>query len=185
MVDFKIKRGLSTTMFTAPGVINPRLVIEEGVWYLCVDTAWLFLGVSTEEGSLTLKRINEVEADIALQESVKELRENLTALEELELFKKIDAESELPTDFDSGDFNPNITYYIPLANNRVSTYIFDKGLGDYVCTNSIDDVVVRAMVVDAIELTLEETLAAKLPEMVKDVVTESILYGGDATPEDD
>lgn len=185
MVDFKIKRGLSTTMFTAPGVINPRFVIEEGVWYLCVDTAWLFLGVSTEEGSLTLKRINEVEADTALQEAVKELRENLTTLEEIELFKKIDAESELPTDFDSEDFNPNITYYIPLANNRVSTYIFDKGLGDYVCTNSIDDVVVRAMVVDAIELTLEETLATKLPEMVKDIVTESILYGGDATPEDD
>lgn len=185
MVDFKIKRGLSTTMFTAPGVINPRLVIEEGVWYLCIDTAWLFLGVAAEDGHLTLKRINELDADESLKEAVEELRKNLTALEDVELFKKIDVESDLPTDFDSDTFNPNITYYIPLTNNRVSTYIFDKGLKDYVCTNSIDDVIIRAMVTEAIELTLEETLATKLPIMVKEVVTDSILYGGDATPEDD
>lgn len=57
MIDFKIKRGLSTTMFTAPGVVNPRLIIEEGYWYLCVDTADLYLGIN-DNGTLKLKRIN-------------------------------------------------------------------------------------------------------------------------------
>jgi hypothetical protein len=57
MVDFKIRRGLSTILFSEPGVVNPRLVIEEGCWYLCSDTAELFLGISGESG-LTLKRVN-------------------------------------------------------------------------------------------------------------------------------
>lgn len=185
MTDFKVKRGLSTTMFISPGVINPRLVIEEGCWYLCTDTAALFLGIISDSGTPTLKRINEVELDTSLQDAIEELREHLIELEDAELFKRIDAESELPKDFDSEDFNPNITYYIPLVGNRVTTYIFDKGLNDFVCTNSVDETVVRAMVTEAIEITLESALATKLPEMVKEVVTESILYGGDATPEDD
>jgi len=58
MIDFNINRGLSTVLFSEPGVINPRLIIEEGCWYLCIDTAELFLGVRTNDG-LTLKRINE------------------------------------------------------------------------------------------------------------------------------
>lgn len=58
MIDFKIRRGLSTTMFSEPGVVNPRLIIEEGCWYLCTDTAELFLGVKAQE-TLHLKRFNE------------------------------------------------------------------------------------------------------------------------------
>jgi hypothetical protein len=60
MVDFKIRRGLSTTLFIEPGVVNPRLVIEEGCWYLCTDTAELFLGVLKNE-ELILKKINQTE----------------------------------------------------------------------------------------------------------------------------
>ena len=58
MIDFNIRRGLSSVLFSEPGVVNPRLVIEEGCWYLCTDTAELFLGVSTKDG-LALKRIND------------------------------------------------------------------------------------------------------------------------------
>lgn len=58
MIDLHIQRGSSTVLFSEPGVINPRLIIEEGCWYLCTDTAELFLGVQLEDG-LTLKRINE------------------------------------------------------------------------------------------------------------------------------
>jgi hypothetical protein len=57
MQDFKIRRGLSTVLFSAPGVVNSKLVIEEGCWYLCTDTAELFLGVN-ENGTLKLVRIN-------------------------------------------------------------------------------------------------------------------------------
>ena len=57
MIDLNIRRGLSSVLFSEPGVINPRLIIEEGCWYLSTDTAELFLGVQTADG-LTLKRIN-------------------------------------------------------------------------------------------------------------------------------
>lgn len=90
MTDFNIRRGLSTVLFSEPGVINPDLLIEEGCWYLCTDTAELFLGVQTADG-LTLKRINEkagwdvdiegTEIDaaviIAMREEVKAIKENL------------------------------------------------------------------------------------------------------------
>ncbi len=62
MIDFKIKKGLSTDLYIEPGVINPRLIIEEGCWYLCTDTAELFLGVHAKDENdqefLTLKQIN-------------------------------------------------------------------------------------------------------------------------------
>lgn len=59
MIDFNfnIRHGLSADLFSAPGVVNPNLVIEEGCWYICTDTAELFLGV-LENNKLTLKYIN-------------------------------------------------------------------------------------------------------------------------------
>lgn len=57
MIDFKIQRGRSEQIFTAPGVPNPRLIIEEGCWYLCTDTAELYLGIK-ENDDFTLKQIN-------------------------------------------------------------------------------------------------------------------------------
>lgn len=59
MVDFNINYGLSTELFI-DGQINPDLIIEEGCWYLCTDSAELFIGASVN-GKLTLKRINEAE----------------------------------------------------------------------------------------------------------------------------
>lgn len=55
--DFNINYGLSTELFI-DGQVNPDLIIEAGCWYLCTDTAELFLGVQSEDG-LALKRINE------------------------------------------------------------------------------------------------------------------------------
>lgn len=60
MFDFQINRGLSTDLFIN-GQVNPDLIIEEGCWYLCTDTAELYVGVNTEEG-LTLKQVNDAEA---------------------------------------------------------------------------------------------------------------------------
>ena len=110
------------------------------------------------------------------------------------LFQKIDGEFELPNDFESEDFDPNVTYFIPLRDEdgnetgRVSTYIFDRDAGYYVCTNSIDELVVRAMVLDAIDFVLEDTINTRLPELVQQTVKQTIedviLHGGDATPDD-
>ena len=183
MVDFKIRRGPSSAIFISPGVVNPKLVIEEGCWYLCTDTAWLFLGATDNSGKLVLKRINETEEhglDPNIEAALNELRKKLDTLEELSLFQKIDSESDLPTDFTDDNFNPNITYYIPIADGKVSTFIFDVQAQCYVCTNSIDELIVRAMVTDAIELVLEESLNAKLPKAVKNTLEYTILHGGNA-----
>jgi hypothetical protein len=62
MTDFKIRRGLSTDLFINgninSGVVD-GVVLETGCWYLCTDTAELFLCISLYDGSLTLKRIND------------------------------------------------------------------------------------------------------------------------------
>lgn len=182
IIDFKIKRGLSTTLFTSPGVINKRLVIDEGCWYLCTDTAELFLGAKTDEGKLTLKQINGDNTSLDVLSAIEELRNQLATLEATPLYKKISDESELPVDFSAEDFNPNITYYIPLGNGKVSTYIFDSISECYLCTNCIDELVVRAMVSDAIELTLNSKFESLLPEAIKHTIETTILHGGDATP---
>ena len=194
MADFKIRRGKSTTLFVSPGVVNPRLVIEEGCWYLCTDTAELFVGLVDDAGTPVLKRINgevpEQEPDIGgssttqLESMVKDLEDRLVLLEDVELFQKIESEADLPTNFDSEDFNPNITYYRPLADGRVSTFIYDRDAQSYMCTNSVDELVVRAMVTEAIDFLLEDRLAAILPEAVKSTIETCILYGGDATPDE-
>lgn len=57
MTDFKIQRGLSSQILVSPGVPNPKLIIEDGCWYLCEDTAELYLGIE-ENGELVLKQIN-------------------------------------------------------------------------------------------------------------------------------
>lgn len=67
MAEFNISRGLSTVLFTSEGDVNPNLLIEEGCWYLCTDTAELFLGVQTEDG-LTLRQINDVESHPVIAE---------------------------------------------------------------------------------------------------------------------
>lgn len=189
MLDFKIRRGLSSTIYSAPGVINPRLVIEEGCWYLCTDTAELFLGVLDSDNKLALKRVNEValdSSDAKCQRALEILSSRLDSLEAFELYQKIDSESELPNDFEADDFNPNITYYIQQANGKVCTYIFDKGIPGYLCTNTIDELVLRAMMTEIVESTLDTKLDSildtKLPNAVKQTIEGTILYGGDATP---
>ena len=195
MTDFRIRRGLYAELFPSPGEVNPRLAIEEGCWYLCVDTAELFLGATDDDGKLTLKRINEIDSNKLNSPSFGPVGGEL---EEDALFVKIFSESDLPTEFEAEDFDPNITYYVPIVSpdgeetGKVSTYIFDRDTQSYICTNSIDEVLIRAMVADAVGAILDDTVAEKLPgivdnrieELIKDTFEYTILYGGDATPED-
>lgn len=193
MAEFKIRRGLSTTLFIAPGVINPKLVIEEGCWYLCTDTAELFLGIQENPEKLALKRINEVHIDDSFkadfEKSLKNLENELIKLENVKLFQKITGEADLPTDFKAANFNPNTTYYLPTTNGKVSTYIFDEDSQSYFCTNSIDELVLRAMVTDIadevinekFDESLDKKLSNKLPSLIRETIEKTILYGGDST----
>lgn len=188
MQDFKIKRGLSTTMFATPGVINPRLLIEEGCWYLCTDTAGLYLGTKDENGNLTLKRINRdslTGSDSDITALLDALQARLDVLETEALFKKIESEADLPTDFEAEDFNPNVTYYIVVAAGRINTYIFDIESKSYYCTSNINELIIKTMVADAIDIVLADRFEKVLPEAIKQVISTTVLHGGDANPEDD
>lgn len=59
MSEFNIRRGKSTVLFDASGAVNDNVVLEDGYWYLCTDTAELFLCVN-DNGTLTLKKVNEI-----------------------------------------------------------------------------------------------------------------------------
>jgi len=66
MSELNIRRGLSTDLFI-DGELNPNIVLEEDCWYLCTDTAELFLSVFDKDDSgqelLTLKQINYSNSD--------------------------------------------------------------------------------------------------------------------------
>lgn len=87
MVDFNIRRGLSTDLFIG-GQLNSNIELEEGCWYLCTDTAELFICV-LDQNILKLKKINDAtnidynesvdqEAFEALIAEVNSIKENLT-----------------------------------------------------------------------------------------------------------
>ena len=73
MEDLRVRRGLSTELFQLDSngklnyeLPNTQLIKEEGCWYLCTDTAELFLCASekdeqTHEEVLVLKKINKVQ----------------------------------------------------------------------------------------------------------------------------
>ena len=157
MADFRVRRGLSTTLFI-DGEVNPKLVIEEGTWYLCTDTAELFLGAVGDDNKLTLKRINgdnsavnrpttsplpgpgeEPNDDFAeLQYEVGVLQDELALLKNTKIFKRVLPEEvdNLPSENDEG-FNPNITYYTQQPDTDIfSTFIYDYSTQGYICLNS-------------------------------------------------
>lgn len=179
MIDFKIKRGLSTALFTASGAINPKLLIEEGCWYLCTDTAELFLGTALDDGTKTLKQINTEKFSL-IQELAEELDQRLTTIESQELFVQIDSITELPTDFTSTEFNPNVTYYLVTDDETVTTFVFNKHSQTFLRTTGVDTEFINQTVSEAIVLQLEDRFTELLPKAIVQTLTGTILYGGNA-----
>lgn len=89
MTDFNIRYGLSSDIFI-DGQINPKLIIEAGCWYLCTDTAELFLGIDTGT-ELTLKRVNDPAIALPVDELV--LKSDLAALKQ-ELIQSVTPDVE-------------------------------------------------------------------------------------------
>jgi hypothetical protein len=140
--EFKIKRGLSTQLFDEHGVVNPKLIIEEGCWYLCIDTAELFLGVKVvddqEIETFDLKRINNSIAEI-----VDTLSKSVATLEDANLFIEVSGISDLPSKADA-EFNPYATYYqIDSSGNVQYTYKYSVAKDCYIKMASADTLGVR------------------------------------------
>jgi hypothetical protein len=66
MTNFKIRHGLYSELFK-DGQLNKNLILENGCWYICTDTADLFLATYEEE-NLVLKQINAALLDKSLEE---------------------------------------------------------------------------------------------------------------------
>jgi hypothetical protein len=192
MADFRIRRGLSTDLFI-DGIeehINPKVALEDGCWYLCTDTATLFLCVILGDGSKSLKRINS--ADI--NDTIAAIEQQIAANSSIKLYQQIDDEYGLPTDFEAEDFNPNIVYYVRHTDETgkslgtCSTYIFDTTAQLYMCANSVDETIVNSMVSAAITVQLDDKFASmfdskfndRLPNALQEVFKTYVLFGGDA-----
>lgn len=102
-LEFKIKKGLSTNLIDTDG--NPLITLQEGCWYLCTDTAELYVAVLIDE-VLTLRKAND-EAS-----SFDELR---TAIEGKATVEFIPTKENLPSIGVT-----NIVYFIEKENRSCS-----------------------------------------------------------------
>lgn len=162
MTDFKIRQGLSTDLFDSNNNILSDVILEVGCWYLCIDTVDVYvcvkknyLGDESQE-NLTLRRVNAY--------SFEQLEDRVDNLEKEARYIRIHDEGELPTNFDSRDFNPNTAYYIITdeAAGFMNLYIFDKGANGYICTSKAD--------LSVLEDKIEEVVDKIVPGLVTDAV---------------
>lgn len=133
--SFKVKHGTAAQLFDANGIIRPNVKLELGSWYICTDTASVYICIS-ENSKLRLRRINSESFEF-----IDAKIDNLTArVEQVEKntvdYIKINSEDELPNDFSSFDFNPNNIYYIEVdsENHYIDTYVFDAATNRYLCS---------------------------------------------------
>ncbi len=189
--NFKIRQGHSTALFGTDGKLKSNVVLEAGCWYLCTDTADVYVCVY-EQDKLTLKHINSgaFETSITnLENTISNIDTDIQHLKNQQLYQKINSEADLPTDFDSPTFNPNIAYYIIIdeKNNFANLYIFDELAKSYMCTNKTDLQILDSELEQLVDKKVEASLSEKIPEIVKDTLETQVqvLYGGDANPNDD
>jgi hypothetical protein len=187
--NFRIRQGLSTDLFTAEGTLKSTVVLEAGCWYLCTDTVNVYVCIR-EQDKLTLKRINSeaFETNITnLENTISNIDTDIQYLKNQRLYQKIKSEADLPTDFDSPTFNPNIAYYIIIdeKNNFASLYVFDELAKSYMCTNKTDLQILDSELEQLVDKKVDVSLSEKIPEIVKGTLETQVLYGGDANPAND
>lgn len=120
---FQVKRGLSKNLYDEQR--NPIIPLEEGCWYLCTDTAELFVSNDGE----TLTALNS--------ESTFDSSDIYSQLDDLKSrqlkYVKVNDDAEIPETV----LDPYIVYYSIHSNGEsANTYIYDKDLGKYVCTGT-------------------------------------------------
>ena len=120
---FQIKRGLRANL--CDDYLNPLIPLEDGCWYLCTDTAELFVS----NDGVTLTPLN---AESTFDSS--DIYAQLDELKSQQLkYVKVNDESEIPETV----IDPYIVYYSIHSNGEsANTYIYDKDLGKYMCTGT-------------------------------------------------
>lgn len=183
MTDFNILYGRSTELFIN-GQINPNLIIEEGCWYMCIDTAELFIGVATEAG-LTLKRINEAKINeipvenLALKSDVENVKQEVIQTitpEVVEVKTKIE---EILIPKVEEEIVPTIDDLKTWVENK--EYLQDIDLEGYVTTEKVTEVVAQK-----VNTVVTEQIETKVVEVIQDKIdagevavkqAESVAYG--------
>lgn len=174
MTDFNIQYGRSTEIFI-DGKLNPNLIIEEGCWYLCIDTAELFIGVTTETG-LTLKRINEA---IINQIPI----ENLALKSDLESTKQEVIQTVVPTVNEvktkvNKDIAPTVDELKAWVENK--EYLQEIDLEGYVTNEKVTEIIteeVSTVVDKQVETKVVEVIQEKVDTGEVTVSTNAITYG--------
>lgn len=180
MAEFKIRRGISGDLFLSDDRINPLVKLEEQCWYLCTDTANLYLCIKGEDNTLTLKPFNDV---------IK-----VTNVE-------IDFEGNLVVKYSNGTTkvfecginseNPDIehpdtgTTAIKIGD---TTYSPDNGvveLPEFITEDALENKNYAAKT-DLFGLASEKYVDDKIAAIeVGQLPASFVLYGGDANPTDD
>jgi hypothetical protein len=145
MTELNIQRGLSIELFPADlnGQVNPRLDKQEGCWYLCTDTAELFLCIRDENDQLDLKRINEIETEVTIDPAVLEAINT-----EINTIKESLASYAKKTDIPSVEGFATTKFVTDAINELeipdVSEFIKESDLGDYALKSDIPDITGKA-----------------------------------------
>lgn len=150
MLDFNIQYGRSSELFI-DGKINPNLIIEEGSWYLCIDTAELFIGVITESGP-TLKRINDAKINEIPVESLV-LKDDLDSAKQEVIQTVIPEVTEVKTKVETvlipkveEELAPTITELKTWVENK--EYLQDIDLDGYATETYVDNKVAEIIIPD-------------------------------------
>jgi len=187
MTDFKIRQGKSYELFdnVEQRIINPKLKIEVGCWYLCNDTADLFVGTQEADNSVILKQINAESFLLGLD--IDRIKQDIVEVKTTQLYVKINSSSELPTDFSASEFNPNITYYTTVEDETGGTvsideaFIFDSASNCYLNANSADLDIIQDFIQATVDNVVEESISQNMSEALQDTLSTSIIFGGSAS----
>lgn len=172
---FRIRRGLSTELFQVidgkPNYEAPSktVTLEENCWYLCTDTAELFLGVKvtdpdTGESLITLKRINSDdsqsndEINPELAEDLAELQGEITTIKNAGYITKTQLEEAIsniehpPVSFDgyaTEEYVDNAIDAIDIPEVPANVSDFENDAG-YLTQQNLEGLATESYVVDAI-----------------------------------
>lgn len=129
--EFKILRGKKSTLITEDGtVLIPSDKLINGYWYLTNDTAEVFVCLPDELGNLTLRKINECNADIDFPD-MESFEDRISALEADHTITTYGYRKLFPV---VGEVN-----HIYVAEDEGRTYVYSGGRYVHIADQFMDE----------------------------------------------